>query len=52
MLNQSGAGSASRYAWISATVQFTVVGAHIWTVAFPAVHVGFASPTVYKSVVL
>jgi hypothetical protein len=38
--------------YFSATVQFSVVGATSRTIAFPAVHVQFALPTVYKLVVL
>jgi hypothetical protein len=32
----------------NSTVQFTVVGAQIWTIAFAAVHVQFALPTVHN----
>ena len=36
----------------SATVQFSMVGATRRTIAFPAVHVYFAPPTVHKLVLL
>jgi len=46
--HQQSSGGARR----NPTVQFSVVGAISRTIAFPAVHVRFAPPTVHKSVVL
>jgi hypothetical protein len=46
--HQQSSGGACRFA----TVQFSVVGATSRAIAFAAVHVQFAPPTVHKSVVL
>jgi hypothetical protein len=43
---------AARGGAFGATVQFSVAGAIIRRVAFPALHVQFAPPTVQRSVVL